>query len=442
MKAGISLSLLLISLIAGICFAGDLRLRDFLQRHAHQLEQHQSDNLRQAKIAHMLARQLRHIATGGDINTRDRRGQTALMMAAALNHTEIATGLLIHGADPTLSTPKGRCAHHLSTQPELTRRLLSCCTQAHPGATLHAAVQAPGANLDRVLKTLRSTPDINQPGPDGKTALMLVPAQNTELAHMLLAAGATPSHWAAGERARARVNRIEILFTHHGLTSEELQAEDAANALILDRQRAENVKWQRFTDPALVRLRPRTRPSSFQWDKRKKQHICNNLIYQQNSAHSKPEDGRSGYVGPVYRGTVTLHYDTEGVPPMSFPVQSGGRAHHYFGSEERTAPSIPEGMTARIYPDFHGYSINGFYISCLGRKAIPKFTEDRNSILLHLALIAVPGENEETTIRSSGSHGCISLKNLNDWKIIYHELREKGRTPADGIEVTINYAVK
>ena len=46
------------------------------------------------------------------------------------------------------------------------------------------------------------------------------------------------------------------------------------------------------------------------------------------------------------------------------------------------------------------------------------------------------------TIRNTGSHGCISIKDLRDWKIIYHELRRKGHTPADGIEVTIQYAVK
>ena len=48
---------------------------------------------------------------------------------------------------------------------------------------------------------------------------------------------------------------------------------------------------------------------------------------------------------------------------MSFAVQSGGRANGYCGTEERTSPSVPEGMQARIFRDFHGYSINGFYIT-------------------------------------------------------------------------------
>lgn len=442
MKTSICVSLLLLSLLTGICFAGDMRRSDFLKRHCQQLEQHQSENARETQVAHMLSRLLGRIIENGDINTRDPRGQTALMMAATLNNEEIINGLLLYGADPTLSTPKGRCAHHMSTAPQITRRLLSCSLKPAPGASLHSAVQQQERNTEHVLKALRAGADINQPDDEGRTPLMLVPAQNAPLAHLLLEAGACPAHWGKDERAKARVNRIEVLFTHRSISTEELEAIDKANGLILDRQRAEKVTWQRFTDAAMVRRKKLNCPTSFEWDKKAQQHINKNLVYKLNSHRSKPEEGFSGYLGHVYRGKITFHYDKEGVPPLIFPVQSGGRAYHYYGSDGRTAPSIPEGMTARIYPDFHGYSINGFYISCLGRKAIPKFTEDRDSILLHLALIAVPGETEETTIRNTGSHGCISIKDLRDWKIIYHELRGKGHTPANGIEVTINYAVK
>ncbi len=442
MKTCICLSLLLLSIITSICNAGDMRRSDFLKRHSQQLEQFQSENSREAIIAQMLSRQLHRIAEGLDINARDKRGQTALMMAAALNREEIVNGLLLHGADPALSTPKGRCAHHMSTAPQITRRLLNCCLKATPGTSLHHAVQQQERATDHIIRALRSGADINQPNDEGKTPLMLVSAQNAPVAHLLLEAGACPAHWCQEARAKARVNRIEVVFTHRSISPEELEAEDKANGLILDRQRADNVKWQRFTDAAMVRPRALKCPTSFEWDKKTKQHVNKNLIYKLNNHRSKPEEGFSGYLGHVYRGKVLFHYDKEDVPPLIFPVQSGGRAYHYFGKDGRTAPSIPEGMTARIYPDFHGYSINGFYISCLGRKAIPKFTEDRDSILLHLALISVPGETEETTIRNTGSHGCISIKDLRDWKIIYHELRRKGHTPANGIEVTINYAIK
>lgn len=442
MKVGKCLSCLLIPCITSMCLADDMRWTDFLKRHGQQLEQMEEGSTRTIKIAHMLSRQLQSMAKGGDINARDKRGQTALMMAAALNNEEIVHGLLLRGADPAIATLNGRCAHHLSTNMELTRCLVSCCLKAAPGTSLHDAVQRPENTVEHVLKALRAGADVNQLNAEGKTALMLVPAGNAEVARLLLEAGANPAHWAMDERAKARVNRVEILFTHRSLSSEELEKQDKQHALILDKQRADQVKWQRFVDVALVRLKPRNRPVSFQWDRKENHHISNNLIYKRNAEPGKGGPGRSGYIGPVYRGKVTLHYDQDGVPPMSFPVQSGGRANGYSGTEECTAPTVPEGMQARIYPDFHGYSINGFYITCMGRKAIPQFSEDRSNILLHLALIAVPGETEETTIRSTGSHGCISLKNLSDWKTVYHELREKGHTPRDGIEVSINYAVK
>ena len=442
MKVGKCLSLLLIPCIIGMCHADDMRWTDFLKRHGQQLEQMGDGSERNMKIAHMLSRQLLGMVKGSDINARDKHGQTALMMAAALDHKEIVHGLLLRGADPSIATLKGRCAHHLSTDMELTRHLVSCCLKAAPGTSLHEAVQRPENTVEHVLKAIRAGADVNQVNAEGKTALMLVPAGNAEVAQLLLEAGANPAHWAMDERARARVNRVEILFTHRSLSSEELEEQDKQYALILDKQRADKVRWQRFVDVALVRTKPRNRPSSFQWDNKEKRYISNNLIYKRNTERGKGGPGRSGYIGPVYRGKVTLHYDQEGVPPLSFPVQSGGRANGYFGTEESTAPSVPEGMQARIYPDFHGYSINGFYITCMGRKAIPQFSEDRFNILLHLALIAVPGETEETTIRSTGSHGCISLKNLSDWKTVYHELREKGHIPHDGIEVSINYAVK
>lgn len=442
MKAGIILSWLLFPVFTGMAYAGDMRMPDFLKRHGQQLAHFQGDSPRQSQIARMLSRKLLSIVKGGDINARDSRGQTALMMAAALNNRELVDGLLLYGADPGIATPKGRCAHHLCTDVELRRKLISCCLKAAQPASLHDAVQLPEKAFEKTLKLLRAGADINQLNDEGKTPLMLLTAEQTELAHLLLEAGANPAHWCMKERAKAKVRKVEVLFTHKSLTPEELEAEDAENARTLDRMRAEKVKWMRFIDAAMVRAKPRNGPSSFKWDWREKRHINNNLVYKMNEARGIESPGRSGYIGPVYRGKVTLHYDQEGVPPLSVPVQSGGRAHNYFGNEERTSPSIPEGMAARIYPDFHGYSINGFYISCLGRDAIPKFTEDRNSILLHLALVAVPGETEETTIRSSGSHGCISMKNLSDWKIIYHELRGKGHTPSSGIELTITYAVK
>lgn len=442
MRAGNILSWLIFPVFTSMVFAGDMRLPDFLMRHGQQLARFQGTTLRQTQIARMLSRRLLSIVNSGDIDSRDTRGQTALMMAAALNNRELVDGLLLYGADPEIATPKGRSAHHMCTDTELQSRLTSLCQQTTPAANLHESVQLPEKAHEETLRLLRSGADIHQLDNEGKTPLMLLRAGQTELAHLLLEAGANPAHWCKEERAGANVKKVEILFTHKGLTQEELEAEDAERARILDRLRAEKAKWMRFTDAAMVQSKPRYGPTSFKWDWKEKRHISKNLIYKKNEERGLKSPGRSGYLGPVYRGKVTLHYDQEGVPPLSVPVQSGGRALNYSGREERTAPSIPEGMTARIFPDFHGYSINGFYISCLGRYAIPKFTEDRSNILLHLALVAVPGETEETTIRSTGSHGCISTQKLSDWKILYHELKEKSPPPASGIELTISYAVE
>ena len=51
------------------------------------------------------------------------------------------------------------------------------------------------------------------------------------------------------------------------------------------------------------------------WTDFLKRHISNNLISNRNSERGKGSPGRSGYIGPVYRGKVTLHYDQERVPP-------------------------------------------------------------------------------------------------------------------------------
>ena len=101
MKVGKCLSCLLIPCIIGMCHADDMRWTDFLKRHGQQLEQKAGGSERNMKIAHMLSRQLLGMVKGSDINTRDKHGQTALMMAAALDDKEIVHGLLLRGAGYT-----------------------------------------------------------------------------------------------------------------------------------------------------------------------------------------------------------------------------------------------------------------------------------------------------------------------------------------------------
>lgn len=438
MKAIARLFILLTLFITGTAHASDERWHDFLKRHSQQLAQFEDGTHRQVRIAAMLSRRLQRIMQTGNINIRDQYGQTALMLASALENKEIIHGLLLHGADAGIATLKGRSAHDLCTDPDIKRELISCSLNQIPGGSLHEAVAQD--DQTQALRLLRSGADVNESDPEGRTPLMLLEANQQNMAELLLLAGANPAHWCMNARRRAKVNRVEVLFTHRGLNAEELEAEDAEFARQLDNLRQERINWRKFRDAALVRPRLRGCPSSFQWNRREKRHLSNNLVYKMNEEQNGP--GHSGYLGHIYHGFVTLHYDQPDVPPLRFPIQSGGRSYQYRGSGADTVPVIPEGMQARIYPDLHGYSINGFYISCMGRKAIPKFCEDRTEIMLHLALVAVPGETEAETKRCSGSHGCISLKSLSDWQTIYHELRRKGHPPMEGIEVSITYAVK
>lgn len=432
---------LLLILLSGLCTGTDAQWQDFLQRHSQQLSQRTGASKRETLTSRMLARRLAGMVQGRPVDERDKHGQTALMMAAALNHSEIATGLLLHGADPTAATPKGKTAAMLCSNPELAQRIRDCAAPPPMETSLHTAAQQKSGAANMVLQLLRAGADVHARNSEGKTPLMLVAPQDKETASVLLAAGADPTHWGMEARAGAKVQSVEVVFTHKGLSAEELEAEDKEHARMLDEQRTRKVKWRRFKDPALVRRRPRNIPYPFIWDWRRRQHISTDLRDKEACAKGWLQPGRSGYLGHVYCGTVTLHYP-EGVPPLSFSVQSGGRAKHFLGEADFTAPIVPEGATARIFPDCRGYTINGFFITCLGRAGIPKFCDNRSNILLHLAPVSVPGETEATTLRSSGSHGCISMKNLQQWNTVVAELRKKGTGSRDGLEASIRYDIK
>lgn len=387
-----------------------------------------------------LVARLGEIARGGDINAQDApHGETALMLAARLNHEPLVSLLLLNGADPLIFDKRGLCAHDFTTDSTLALRLVRCCRPAPAGCTLHSAVAQPEHAADTVLQLLRHGADIHQTDQQGRTALMLVPLQNPALAGILIAAGARTEHWGATERAREKVRYIDVVFTHTGATEAELEEQDIANAKALDELEKQKASWRRFRDKALTRRRMQSHPYAFMWSRRQKRHTHKNILWKQEyEKNPGGEDGISGYHGSVYRGTLTLHYDN-GIPPLKFPVQAGGRARHFHGTEEFTAPIVPEGATARLYTDMYGHTIKGFFISCLGRQAIPQFSDTRTDIMLHLATVAIPGETEESTVRHTGSHGCISVHTLQDWEIISAELRKLGGAGRDGIEIRIRY---
>lgn len=414
-----------------------------LQQQAARLQNQIGGTEREQKIRRILAMRLMKIHEGADVDHQDKRGQTALMLAAAINHADLITSLLLRGADPIIRTRKGKCAHDFCTDSALISLLLHCSRPAAGGITLHQAVCLPGAAATRTaLQLLRAGADVNEPDSSGRTPIMLISAGQEELATLLMTAGARQEDWCARERRTAKVSYIDVFFTHQGASAEELEREDIANAQALDQLAREQVSWRYFRDKALRRQNRRTCPMAYQWSRRKKQHTHYNYIWKQEYLRDPEQaDGISGYLGHVQRGTLTLHYP-DNIPPLRYQIQAGGRARHFHGTGDSTSPVVPEGLTARLYTDLFGHTIKGFFISCLGRSAIPQFSDTRSDIMLHLATVAVPGETEESTIRHNGSHGCISVLSLRDWEIISSELRKNGGAGADGVEIRIRYAGK
>lgn len=62
-------------------------------------------------------------ARGAQIDARDNRGRTALMIAAELGYEEVVDALLGHGADPSLVDNSGKTPHDLATTESLRTRL-------------------------------------------------------------------------------------------------------------------------------------------------------------------------------------------------------------------------------------------------------------------------------------------------------------------------------
>lgn len=110
------------------------------------------------------------LASGGDVDARDRYGQTALMLAAHHGHADVLETLLAHGADPDVTAKYGLSA------------LMLAVVAGHE-ASARVLARA-GADL-----TLRGS---GAPGFAGKTASDLAAARGLEALARDLAPVPTP----------------------------------------------------------------------------------------------------------------------------------------------------------------------------------------------------------------------------------------------------------
>jgi ankyrin repeat protein len=63
------------------------------------------------------------VERGADLDRVDDRGRSALMIAAARGHAEIAAWLVRHGADPALADKEGKTAIDLAATPAVAQAL-------------------------------------------------------------------------------------------------------------------------------------------------------------------------------------------------------------------------------------------------------------------------------------------------------------------------------
>ncbi len=134
---------------------------------------------------------------------------------------------------------------------------------------------------------------------------------------------------------------------------------------------------------------------------------------------------RKGYWGSIWTGDLILHYSEKcnTVPFRKYSVQSGGRASGFEGSESNgtTAPVSGKGSVdpeiKQEWGTIRGYRI---YNEINKEKTVWKWTDDRTALLIHLAPLFVPAYTDKqgkhkAEIRQTGSHGCVSLLDLQSW---------------------------
>ncbi|HHF7349552.1 TPA: ankyrin repeat domain-containing protein [Legionella feeleii] len=144
-----------------------------------------------------------YLSLGADINYKDAKGYTPLMLAVDNQNERLVEYLLKQGADPLLSNIHGEKASDLASQSSSLYSLLkkaekraglgSLTVEERSSLLLQELAGSMEANAERIDELLDSGADINYQNSKGFTALMLaVDAGNERIAEYLLRNGANP----------------------------------------------------------------------------------------------------------------------------------------------------------------------------------------------------------------------------------------------------------
>ena len=129
------------------------------------------------------------ISRGANVNAVESfRGQTALMWAAAGNHTDVIDVLIARGANVNLRAKYDDWLRQMTSEPR---------AQFRQTGGLTALLYATRSGCFRcVIAIVKAGADVNQPNPDGITALInALNNRNYDIAMFLLDRGANPNAW-------------------------------------------------------------------------------------------------------------------------------------------------------------------------------------------------------------------------------------------------------
>jgi len=123
------------------------------------------------------------IQAGGDINTKDGRGDTPLHSASRYGHVEVITTLLAAGADKTIKNKHGKTPHDVAWRHQDCRNALEYW---YP---LHAASK--NGHVEEVERLIKAGADVNEQDGKGATPLHYASENgHVEVITVLLAANA------------------------------------------------------------------------------------------------------------------------------------------------------------------------------------------------------------------------------------------------------------